>query len=153
MEREQKQKDKKRQETQEIELFFTLDNILHNDNDNLKIEAFHELQKTKTRDLIIEKITNGSGNIQDIYKLTKKYNSILNNVYNSYKNTDKTIIQQQKEAKKQYQPYYDILNNGEELEPKPEKKNYKFLIYLIAIPIHFIICLFYFATKPKKKRR
>lgn len=151
LEREQKQKDKERQEKQELELFYTLDNIIYNDNKNKKQNIYNELHKPKNRDAIIEKITDNN-NIQDIYKLTKKYNNILNNVYNAYKINDKNIIKEEKEAEK-ISPYYDILNNGEELEPKQEKKNYNFLIYLLGISIHFIICLFYFATRPRKRKR
>ena len=90
LEREQKQQDKKRQQTQEIELFYTLDNIIFNNNLKNKSIIYRKMHEPKEREKLIDLIVE-NGNLQDVYILTKKYNLILNKVYNGYKLEDKEI--------------------------------------------------------------
>ena len=96
LEREEAKETKKRQATHELELFYTLDNIIFNNKYQNKIYIFKELHKPKIRDEIIDKITGGS--LEDSYILTKKYSNILSNVYNGYKLNDKEITKAEAET-------------------------------------------------------
>lgn len=123
LEREQVQKDKKRQERQELELFFTIDNILNNTPESKKINVIKEISKPKNRDMIIDRVTNNN-NLQDIYILTKKYNKILTQAYNGYKYTDKDISEAEKEkAKKCELKLFRILRNTLDFKEYHSKTN------------------------------
>lgn len=153
LEREQSKEDKKRREKQEISLFFTLDNILNNSSENLKTNTLKELYAAKNRDLIIDKIAE-NGDIKDIYVLTKKYNNILNKVYQGYKLNDKELIQEQKEAEREekiscFSPPFTIEEYLEHTQ-KTNKKDKIKILYIILLPL---LCIIWFLQGLTKKKR
>lgn len=82
LEREHKKLDKERHEKQELELFYSLENMLYNTPKSTKQKQKQELENVKTRDFIIDKIT--GGDLKDGYILTQKYNTLLNKAYKPY---------------------------------------------------------------------
>ena len=141
-------------------------------------DVYLHLLKSNIRDDVIYKvIAKQSWDDEELVRaIDNVYMSILTKAYFPYKQTQtitqskereqakkqkqleqqrkeikKKEIQKQKEQQRNYEPYRNILDNGEHLQPKEEKSNKSKKIFFVII--YSLICFFKYILYPPNQKK